>query len=277
MGLRELLKPKLTEAEMKMLITSFDLVGEICIIEIPDGLRKKQKIIAEAIMRMNGHIKTVYRKDSERAGVHRLWKLRLIRGKRMMATHKEDGSVYKLDVAKAYFSPREGTERQRIAAQVRPNETVLVMFAGVGPYAIAIARKQKYVEKVYAVEINRDACRYMRGNVKLNRMQDRVVPICGDVREKCAKLFGKCDRVIMPLPLHAYEFLPVAFRCIKPNGGIIHFYYWAPEKNLQEAAVVIEEAAKKAGRKLGSVSVHRVLPYRPRTFKVCVDAEVKKR
>ena len=42
-NLKEALKGKLSKKEMKILIASFDSVGDIAVIQIPKGLEKKKK------------------------------------------------------------------------------------------------------------------------------------------------------------------------------------------------------------------------------------------
>jgi len=264
------LKEQLSDKELKQLKTSFDIIGDIIVIEIPKELRKKEKIIADALRKTHPHVKTILKKIGEREGKFRLRKFKKIFGEETETIHKEYGCIFKLDVTKVYFSPRESTERQRVAEKIKPNEKILVMFAGVGPYAIIIAKKQPSV-KVYAIEINPDAVKYMIENVRMNKVGDRVIPILGDVAKKSEDFYGKCDRVIMPLPKGAYKYLKYAIKCAKP-GGVIHFYYWAKEEDLfSECVDFIEKTAKKMGRKIEIVDKRKVLPYGPRKWKICVE------
>jgi len=274
MSLREDLAGKLTKKQMRFLRTGFDVIGDVAIIEIPEELKAKKLVIAKALAKTQPHVKTVARKLSEREGTFRLRELELLVGKSTETEHKECGCVYRLDVAKAYFSPREATERQRIAGQVRSMESVMVFFAGVGPYAIMIGKKQKPA-KVYAIEMNPDAVKYMKENVRINGVQETVEPVLGDVKKAAKPFYGKCDRVVMPLPKEGYRFLGEAFACLKPKGGMIHFYSYAHEENLfQEAEGLVKKAGKKAGRSVKILERRKVLPYGPRVFKVCLDVKV---
>jgi tRNA (guanine37-N1)-methyltransferase len=188
---------------------------------------------------------------------------------------KEHGCVFRLDVRKTYFSPRESTERQRIAERVRPGETIMVMFSGVAPFAITIAKRQPKVGKVYAVEINPEAHESALENVRINKVGDKVVPICGDVRKECVKLYGKCNRVIMPLPKEGHKFLPTAIKCLK-KGGTIHFYYVGMKDNLFQIAIdVVKTECKKLGKKARITGQRKVLPYGPGSFKVCIEFKVE--
>jgi len=277
MSMREELAGKLSKKEMSFLRAGFDIIGNVAILEIPEELEAKKLVIAKVLLKIQKNVRTVCRKTSEREGTFRLRGLEVLAGNGTETEHRESGCVFRLDVSKVYFSPREGTERQRIASQVRPKETVMVMFAGVGPYAIAIAKKQPKVGKIYSIEINPDAVRYMRENIRINKVQERVEPVLGDVKKASKPFCGKCDRVVMPLPKEGFRFLGEAFMCLKPKGGIIHFYSYAHEENLfQEAEGLLKKAAKKAGRSIKILQRKKVLPYGPRVFKVCLDIKVGK-
>ena len=132
-------------------------------------------------------------KSSERKGIFRKREYRFLAGEKKYTTvHREYGLQFKVNPTEVYFSPRELTERQRIAAQVKPKETVMVMFSGVGPYGLAIAKKQPLVNQVICIEMNPKAAKYARENIRLNRLYGKVVHLTGDVKkksEKCLKGF----------------------------------------------------------------------------------------
>jgi len=275
MSLKQELEGKIPRGNMGFLRTGFDIIGDVAIIEIPEELESKKLVIAKALQRSQPHIRAVARKLSEREGKFRLRQLELLVGKSTETMHRECGCSYRLDVAKAYFSPREATERQRISQQVKTGENVMIFFAGVGPYAIMIAKKQNV--RVLAIEMNPDAVKYMIENVRINGVQDKVEPILGDVKTLARKYYGKCDRVIMPLPKEGYKFLGQAFACMKPRGGVIHFYHYAHEDDLfSEAEGLVKKAAIKSGRGIRILQRRKVLPYGPRVFKICLDIKVGK-
>ncbi len=256
------------------ILGSFDIVGDIAIADVPEGVNDED--IAKFLKEKHKHLKTIYKKSSERKGKLRLRELKKIWGDGPETIHTEHGCRFKVNVESCYFSPREGTERQRIAEQVKPNETVLVMFAGVGAYAVAIGHKQPGVKKIYAVEINPDCVRYMEENIKMNRLSYKVEPILGDVNDKCKKFYGRCNRVIMPLPKEGYKYLPIALQCLKP-GGKIHFYYIGlGDKLFETAARVVGMECKKLSKKFKILGQKKVLPYSPGAYKICVDFEVKR-
>jgi tRNA (guanine37-N1)-methyltransferase len=273
MRIRDTLRGKISAKEAESLKTSFDIVGDIAIIEIPEELGKKEKEIAKALKKVHKHVKTVCRKMSKREGKYRLRKFKVILGKETETIHKEHNCKFRLDVSEVYFSPRESQERQTIAEKTRPNETVMVMFAGIGPYPIIMAKKNKNLKKIYAIEINSKAFEYMKENIRINKVGDKVIPIFGDVNEKCPEHFGKCDRIVMPLPKGAYEFLSLAVKCLRKKGWI-HFYYWAPEDGFREAEEMVKNAVKTLGRKVRKIETRKVLPYKPKVWKICMDIEI---
>ena len=215
--------------------SSFDVVGDIAILEFGKDSQGEKKKVAEALIDTFPSIKVVVEKSAKVSGEYRVRGIKHLAGeKRTETVHKEFGCHYKLDVASAYFSPRLGTERMRVAEQVTDGERVLVLFAGVGPYAILIAKKRQPSE-VVAVEINPQACEYMNYNVACNKVN--VKAVCGDARVETPKL-GKFDRIIMPLPKDAADFLDVALPALSPNG-VIHFYMFAHDEN--EAIVLLSK------------------------------------
>jgi tRNA (guanine37-N1)-methyltransferase len=258
--------------------SSYDIVGSkekaVAIVEIPDDLQKKEKEIANQILLRHKNVKSVLKKISERKGKFRINEYKLLSGdENTEVIHKENYCQFKLDPRLVYFSPREGTERLRIANQVKPKETVMLMFSGVGPYSIIIAKKQPKVDKIISVEINPIAFEYMKENIRLNKVSEKIIPILGDVKLKCKDWYGKCDRVIMPLPQDAWKFLDLAFKCLKPHG-IIHIYTIEKEENVKEKIKsIIDRFSKKIKRKI-YYKIKKVLSYAPRTYKYCVDLKL---
>ncbi len=280
MRLRELLRDNIPPELLSKVPSSFDVIGSregaVAIVEIPPELQDYRVAIAKAIVKIHKNVKAVYEKKSGRTGVYRLREYKLLVGDRITEIiHKEHGIRLKLDFTKVYFSPREATERQRIARQVKPGEFIMVMFAGIGPYALAIAKKQPGVKRVVAIEINPIAYKYMVENIKLNKLEGKIIPVLGDVRVKATRWYGLCDRVIMPLPKGAYLFLDQAFKCLKPEGGVIHFYHWASEDNLfEEAYRLLERVSILHGYSIRILDARIVSPYAPRIYKVCMDVMV---
>lgn len=260
MRLRDLLEDILTEEEIKFAPSAFDVVGDIAIIWIPDELKHKEKEIGERLLTFK-NIKTVLEKNSAVEDEFRVRKYKYLAGENKTETvYIEYGRRYKVDVTKAYFSSRLGNERERIVRLVKPGEKVLVMFSGIGPYAIQIARRAK-PSIVYAVEINPDACFYAEENIRLNKVGELVRNFCGDVRVVVPKLNEKFDRIIMPLPKDAETFLDVA-RSVASPGAIIHLYIFGESK---------EDVIGKIREDIEILKVVVCGSYSAKTSRYCVD------
>lgn len=189
--LKDFLVDKLNKEEIKHLISSFDIVGSIAIIEIKPELRKKEKIIGQAILELHKQIKTVCKKIGDHTGTFRTQKLKVIAGEKTKETTLiESGCQIKLNVEKCYFSVRSGTERLRIVSlikdkfkETKKKESVLVMFSGVGPFVCSVAKNAKEnVSEVIGVELNPTAHDYAKINLIKNKLQNTQV-IQGDVRK----------------------------------------------------------------------------------------------
>lgn len=275
MNLKSALKGKLTSKEMEIVNTSFDIIGSrekaVAIIEVPEELKKKEKTIGRAVLKVHKNVVSVLKKSSQRKGDFRLRKYRLIAGSRNTEVlHRESGCTFKLDPKKVYFSVREGTERERLAKQVKDGERILVMFGGVAPFPIVMARRKNV--RVYSVEINPAAHRYAVENVLLNKVSGKVVPVLGNVRDVCKTLGEKFDRITMHLPEKAYEFLDLAFKCSK-RGTVIYLYGFE-EEGKEELKNKVKTTAKKTKTRIKILRKRKVLPYSPRTFKVCLEIKV---
>jgi len=257
---------------------SFDIIGNIAIVEIPKEItskriKEKEKIerkIAHTIMKIHPHIKTVMKKVGPVSGKYRIRKLTIIAGKKNSETvHKESGCIFKLDVQKVYFSPRLSFERQRISSLVKEGETVFVPFAGVGPFAIVIAKEHPDV-KVYANELNPHAYRYLEENIKLNKTWN-VHPLKGDARKVAEAFQHIADRVVMPIPMSAPKFIDVAFKLAK-KGAVVHFYHFTDSK--EGTLKFIKECAKRRKKRIEIMCVRKVRQYSPSINEYVVDFKI---
>jgi len=276
--LKELLKKDLTEQELEKAPNSFEIIGNkeksVAIVEIPEELESKKELIAKAVIQMDKNVKTVLKKVSERKGEFRTREFEIIAGQEdTEIIHREYGYLLKVDPQIVYFSAKEGSERERIAKQVKENETVMLMFAGIGAVAVAIAKKQLSVQKIIAIEINPQALEYIEENARINRVADKIIAVEGDVRKEAPRFYNKCDRVIMPLPLEASEFLEEAVKCLQ-NKGVIHFYTLIDKDDFSAADKIIKEVCDKMNKKYRILNKQKVAEYSPKQWKVRIDFEI---
>jgi tRNA (guanine37-N1)-methyltransferase len=195
-------------------IPRHEQVGGIAIMQEndPDGAAK--------ILASRPSLHTVLFPKTEVSGEYRIRMYAVLAGTDTTRTEVvEHGHRFAVDLAGAYFSARLSTERQRVFKQMQEHELVLDMFAGVGSFAITLAPRASLV---VAVDINPQAILLMIENIRKNRAAN-VIPMLADARRLEKILPWKFDRIIMNLPLASTEFLPEAFRLVRP-GGTIHFY-----------------------------------------------------
>jgi len=249
---------------------SYDILGNILILDIPENLIKEEKDIAKALIHTNKNVKTVLKKSGMHSGEFRTQKLTYIYGEKTKETvYKENNVLIRLDVEKVYFSPRLSTERKRIFHTVKPHENILVMFSGCGPYPLTIS-KNTSAKSILGVEKNKVAHEYAVQNIELNKLTN-ISLINDDVRN--LEGIGVFDRIIMPLPKDADLFLDVAFRFIK-KGTIIHLYGFEHESSVDNIVKKIDVAAKKDKIKYGVIKVVKCGQYSPGMFRVCADFRI---
>lgn len=226
-SLRKLLRNKLSEEELKFVRRSFEIIGDVVVIEIPDEILHRKDDIVGAILKRHKHVKTILRKVGEVNGVFRVAKYEIVYGSKTETIVREHGCRFLVDPTRTYYSVKLSGERERIARLVKEGERVLVMFAGVGPYAIVIAKLARPRE-VIGIELNPVAVEYFKKNVALNRVQDVVRVVEGDVRDTVPALPGKFDRILMPAPYSAENFVHLIREKVK-SGSYVHYYSFESE------------------------------------------------
>ncbi len=273
-SLKEALSGELSKKEMEELTTSFDIIGDIALLDIPESLEKKEKEIADALLSVHKNVKVVAKKESSVKNVFRVRRVNVIAGeKRTDTTYSESGCRFKLDISKVYFSPRLAFERERVAGRIKKGEKILALFAGVGPYPIIVSKKNPETE-IVAIELNPAAVKYMEENIKLNKCKN-IKAILGDVKEIVPKKYaGWADRVFMPLPKDAGEFLETAI-IGTGKGGIVHYYSFAPIDDLYSQEIErIKNAAEELGRKAKVKGKKVVRPFAPKVSQIVIDFQV---
>lgn len=266
-SLKDYLKNKIDDLDLDEIKKSFDIIGDVVVLEIPEEFEDHRYVIGEAALKFTKR-RAVYRKTSEIKGVIRTRELEHLAGEDVSETiHREFGARLKLDVKKVYFSPRLATERKRISDEVKNGETIVDMFAGVGPFSIAIAKDHDV--NIYAIDINPDAYKYIIENIELNKLKGHINPILGDVEEILEGLNIKFDRIIMNLPGTAYKFLDIAINSLK-HGGIVHYYEFS--RDYQTPINRILETAYP--REVEILNSRKVKSKSPGVWHVVIDARV---
>ncbi|MCD6235647.1 MAG: class I SAM-dependent methyltransferase family protein [Thaumarchaeota archaeon] len=266
-SLREALKGKIPGELIDKVPSSYDLIGDLIWIEIPEELREFSRAIGEALLELHPRVRSVLAKGKT-VGTYRVREVEVIAGTGETETvHREHGCVYKLDLRKTFFNPRFSGERLRVARSVKPGERVLDMFAGIGAFSILIAKLNPSC-RVLAVELNPDAYRYLVENIRLNRVENRVTAVHGDAGEIARSMKEKFDRVIMDLPRSSLSFLDSGLEACR-KGGLINFYI--SEESVRSASEKVLKTAGELGFEVEVEYAREVMETAPRRFTIALD------
>ncbi len=253
---------------------AFSVLGNIAIVNFSDDAKKIEKRkFAEKILKEQKNITTVLGKSGNFSGRLRKMKTIFLAGEKTKEVlYKENECVFRFNVDTTYFSPRLSNERKEIAKLIKKNENVFVMFAGVAPFSIVIAKNSKS-KKVFSNEINREANKYCELNISLNKLKNKIELVSGDVKKVVGKLNQKFDVIVMPRPNLKETFLESAFKLSKKNTRI---YYYGFCKINEENLIVeqIKEEAKKFKKKIKILKVKKAGEIAPYKIRLRVDFRV---
>ncbi|MBU2562413.1 MAG: hypothetical protein KKF68_02010 [Nanoarchaeota archaeon] len=259
---------------VKKVPRSFDVFGNIAIVKFPDSISLvDKKEFADKILKDNKAIRTVLEKSGKFKGRLRKMQTRHIAGERTKEIlYKENKCVFRFNIDTTYFSSRLSNERKEIAAEIKKDENVLVMFAGVAPFSIIIAKNSR-AKKVFSNEINRIANKYAKLNIELNNLKDKIELISGDIKTASGKLSKKFDVIVMPRPQLKETFLKQAFSLSK-KGTRIYYYDFCKIDETDFIVEKIKREAKKFNKKikiLNTKSAGEIAPYK---IRVRVDFQI---
>lgn len=252
--------------------TGVDVIGDIAIVRLSSFDMEEKKKIAKAIIDQTKNVRSVFEQEGGIEGELRLRRLKHLAGlKGTLTTHKENGCAFEVDVAKCYFSPRLSTERLRVAGLAKRKERFLNMFAGVGPFSIEVAKLAG--SKVTSCEISPYACELHRRNDMLNNVDGLINVVEGDASELPRGSRTRYDRIVMPHPSKADEFLPTAFALAK-KGATIHYYRHVLGRNEGEASAKLKEELAGALPPKARFTARRVREVGPRWVEMVADLKL---
>lgn len=268
--LKEYLKNSLSETELACVPSGWHILGDIVIVSIPAMLEDKKIKVAEALLYMYPKCKSVVR-DFGIEGQFRQPKRELLLGSGTETIHKEHGCFFKQDVTKVMYSKGNLEERKRMS-RLGKGEVVVDMFAGIGYFSIPMAVHSR-PRKIISIEINPESFAYLKENIRLNRVEEIITPVCGD----CLKFTPEetADRVLMGYVGTTHYYLEPAIKALKNSGGILHYHETVPE-NLAKTRPQerIKKAAESLGKKVEILETRRIKKYSPGVLHVVVDARV---
>jgi tRNA (guanine37-N1)-methyltransferase len=260
-----------------MIQRGFDLLGNMAVVNFSDSVKlADKKKFADEILRKNPSIKTVLEKQGKIHGRLRKISTKYIAGEKTKEVlYRENGCVFRFNIDTTYFSPRLSNERKELAGLIKKDEDVLVMFSGVSPYPIVIAKHSK-AKRVVSNEINREANKYSKLNIELNNLKGKVILAPGDVKRvarKFAKNKVKFDVIVMSRPNLKNSFLEEAFMLSK-KGTRIFYYGFCGVDEVDKTVEMIKQKAKESKKKIKILKTKKAGETAPYKIRLRVDLRV---
>lgn len=272
--LRDKLENKLSEEELSKLPKGYQIVGNILLIKLNKELLENRELIGETITQILPYIHTVCLIKEIRSAIRRP-KIEVIAGcKRTQTLNKEHGCKFLLDVSDIMWSQGNKNEKMRLVKIVKPKETIVDMFAGIGYFSIILAKYCK-PNKIYAIDVNPKAIEYLRKNVWLNDVENKIDILQGDCRKFTKILGNTADRIIMGYLFKTEKFLPYAIKIAK-NKAFIHFHRTVKEEEIDKIKEKLIIIGNKNRVKVEILKIKRVKSYAPKIWHVVYDLKVVK-
>jgi tRNA (guanine37-N1)-methyltransferase len=259
-------------------IRAYSVLGNIAIVNFPNESKKRDKLeFAKKIISENKTIKTVLEKTGKFKGRLRKMETKHVFGEKTKEVlYKENGCLFRFNIDTTYFSPRLSGERKEISSLINPGEKVLVLFAGVGPFSIVIAKNSNPAILI-SNELNREANKYGKLNIELNKLKDKVLLANGDAKKVCEKLSKiskeRFDVIVMPSPQLKDSFLEDAFKVSK-KGTRIYYYDFCHNDKIDEKVEMVKNEAKKANKQIKILKVKEAGAIAPGKSRIRIDFEV---
>ncbi len=246
----------------------WELLGDVLLVRLPRALLPYKNDVAATYARIL-HARTVCLETGSISGIHRTPQVEVIFGEGTETVHKENGILYKLDVARVMFSSGNLEEKRRMASLDCRGETVVDMFAGIGYFSLPLALHAK-AQRVVACEINPVAFGYLIDNIALNHLENVIQPFLGDNRDLPGEHWS--DRVLMGYVGTTEQFLPKAFSLVR-SGGVIHYHETCPIDEFPERP--LRRIADSAGEaKIEILRQGEVKSYAPAISHYVIDFRV---
>lgn len=151
-------------------------------------------IEGQVILDKQSNIRTVVNKTNQIDDTFRFFKMEVLAGEDdLMATVKENGCTFTFDFSKVYWNSRLHAEHERLVKEIKKDDVVVDVFAGVGPFAIPAARKGCMV---YANDLNPHSYEYLCANAKKNGVTKKLKAYNLDGREFIREVFS--DELLQP-------------------------------------------------------------------------------
>lgn len=265
---------KATGTTSSSLPSGYQIIGDVLLVKLPKIKKPEQKSkIALSILSMLPYVRTVC-EVKEIKGELREPEVNILAGSRTETIHTENGIKYKLDAARIMFSKGNLSERKRLIPQIKENEVIVDMFAGIGYFSLGIAKFTK-AKEILAIEKNPVAYDYLAENIPLNSISN-INALQGDCKTAALSFKDYADRIIMGYFPGTEDFLQHALFMAK-NNCIIHFHNIYKTKELWKKPIEhISEACKRFNTGFEIAKKKKVKSYAPNVWHAVIDFRVIK-
>ena len=263
-----------TDAERERAPSSWAVLGSVVLADFTDCPRPAE--VGDALLDLHREADTVLDRGDGVHGERREPSVSVVAGAGDTETvHVEHGTRYAMDLAAVMFSPGNKAERARMGDAVSEGERVLDMFAGIGYFALPMARAGAAVT---AVEQNPAAFRFLTENAQLNDVAGNLDAVLGDCREVEASVdravMGYYDALGGPVAGERPGYLAAALDALEP-GGVLHVHAAVPEAELWDRPVGrLREGCERAGRDVAILDRRRVKSHSEGVCHVVLDARI---
>ncbi|GFU26676.1 hypothetical protein NPIL_628891 [Nephila pilipes] len=153
-------------------ISGYSIIGHIIHVNLKTELLDFKYVIGQVLLDKHPNIRTVVNKSQIIENEFRSLNFELLAGvPEYEVLVKENHSQFAFDFSKVFWNPRLVKERERIFKNIDSGDLVYDVFAGVGPFAIPLA-KQKC--QVHANDLNPDSYKWLCHNANLNKVTQYV-------------------------------------------------------------------------------------------------------
>eukprot|EP01018_Ginkgo_biloba_P011499 Gb_23862 [translate_table: standard] len=266
--------------------SAFEVVGHIAHLNLRTEHLPYRRLIAQVVLDKNRpKIKTVVNKTDAIQNDYRTMQLEVLAGNHSLVTTViENGIRFHVDLATVYWNSRLSTERQRVLNTFTRSDIICDVFSGVGPLAIAAAKK---VNRVYSNDLNPFAVKYQLMNIACHKLQGKVEVFNLDGRRFIKEIFGRdmpslVSQVVMNLPKDAAEYLDAFRGAFREQHQDIHvlmptIHVYGFSKAPIPESEFLERIATALGEIPKEVDMHRVRLVAPGKWMLCAMFPLPKR
>ncbi|MHA2180560.1 MAG: class I SAM-dependent methyltransferase [Promethearchaeota archaeon] len=276
----EKLRNVLTGEELSILPRGFQTLGNIIIVKLNPLLLEKSNLIGQTYLELLPKMRSVYVNKGRVVGSFREPEnIEFLVGEdNPIVEHKEHGIRYRFDITKIMFSQGNLKERRLLATFVKKGEIVVDMFAGMGYFSLPIA-KHSEVGQIYSIELNPTSYKTLLENIKINHLNEKIIPINGDCKKEVLELSSsgiRADRVIMGVFPAPKDFIKEALSLTKEAGTIIHYEGVVEKDTFISLFKEFDEIAQEEQYNCELKSHRFVKSYGPNLFHTVLDIFVRK-